>query len=233
MALDDLIRIGKQSTSGEGAKGKYEKDKSRNLTLELAKIAGTDRVSPLIYNMIKSQSPNYTETRHGTEYGNFRDGQAELSFNEVQLNPAEALNGIRDDKVAPYLLDRTPFQYDGVNTELLQAHAIAHDQSNFKKADSATKKKKAKEIVAAESQRLIAAKLNPGIVKLGNTIARETEFSEPILMLDKQADLIIQQFGQRDPSSLRQYGLARYEALDDAYKPSEAYEIAKAVGESN
>ncbi|MBS3083197.1 hypothetical protein J4423_00160 [Candidatus Pacearchaeota archaeon] len=235
MALDDLIRIGKQSASMEDAKGKYEKDKSRNLTLDLNKIIGVDRASPVFYDMIKNASPNYVETKHGTEYGNFIGGQTQLSFNEVQLNPSDAFNGIRDNKVASYLLDRKPFEYNGANTELLQAHADAYGQNQFKKADSVTKKKHAKDFMVAESQRVTDMKFNPAVIKLANSIARDTEYAELVSMLEKQADMIIQQFGQIDPSALRGYGLARYMALDDndPAKPSEAYEIAKAVGESN
>lgn len=233
MALDDLIRIGKQSTAAEKAREAFDKDNSVNLALGLADISGIERANPMFYGMIKNASPDFTPSRHGSEYKAFNKGQIELSFNEVQGNPNEAFDGIGNDNIAPYLIDRKPFQFEGANEETLGAHAGAYEGNQFKKADKDTKKKSAKALMASETQRLTGAKINPGIIKLANTLAKATDYAEPIGLLEQQADAAIDAFKGLDKGELRGYGLARYMAVPDNAKPGEAYEVAKAVGQSH
>lgn len=232
MALDDLVRIGSQSKKAEKAKAEYDKDRSNNLTLDVAKISGIERANPLFFNLIKAASPNYTESKHGTEYKAFIGGQRDLSFAEVEVNPSEAFQGIRDDKLAPYLLDRSPVKYDGVNEQVLDGHALAYESIKFKKDDGA-KKKKSKEIMGVMTKELQANKINPAILKLANSIAKETGFAEVISQLEAQADAAISAFSSVNPNSLRGYALGRYQSLADGVRPGEAYEIAKAVADSS
>lgn len=234
MALDDLIRIGKQSSKAEKAKDDYGKDKSKNLTLELAKISGIANAGPAgqaMFDAIKRDSPNYVETRHGTEYGSFIGGQRDLSYAEVEADVVGSFAGLVDDRIASYLMTRAPVKYFDADQEILDIHAAAYEAAKLKK-DEGAKKKRAKEEMKAIVANLKAKKINPAILKLGQSIAEATDFREIVGLIDANIDATVKAFGQIDPVKLRAYAQGRYVGIaDQDARKAEAYELGKAIGE--
>lgn len=228
MALNDLIRIGQQSSKAEKAKGDFEKDDSKNLTLELAKISGIDRANPTMFSVIKRDSPNYVKTRHATQYKEFVDAQTDLSFIEVEADIPGSFAGIADDRLAPYLIGRAPLQYDGVNENVLNSHAGAYEAAKLKK-DDAGKKKAAKGLLGQMVDDLKAKKVNGSIIKLGKSIIEATEYKEVVAIVEADLDARIKAFSENEPINLRSYAQGRYEAMGPDMRKPESYEVAKAA----
>lgn len=238
MALDDLVRIGKKATAGEKSRDSYDKDSKKNLALDLAKLQYADQPNgQLLIDTVKNDStrgPGYGATKHGESYNDFISGKREGAYVEVEADITGSFAAVGDDRLVPYLMNRTPLQYSGTDQEVLDAHAAAYAATQLKK-DDAAKKKRAKETFKKIVADLKASNPDTGMLKFVQSIAEATGYEETMkLYVDAEIEAAIKAFGQIDPVKLRGYAQARYEGIQDqGARKAEAYELAKAVGESN
>ncbi len=227
VTLDDVVGAGKKAKATDSYKVRFEEaGGSLNAALDVAGIDGMDRYNPAGYAALAAHSADMAPARQRS----YLEGFANDVFAEVvgatQPKMRAAIEGIKPEILRPYVLSRKVVKYKGADQEVLDAHESAakaqkvlSDEGELRKASGAyenklldaTKKNSLKGAVAW------VLKNNPGV---------------GIGAVQKEAAEKLKKFNDLDGDRIASYVFGRYGALNNKDKAAEAYEIAKALADS-
>lgn len=227
MALDDVIGAGKKAKNTDAYRTKFEESGgSLNAALDAAKMDGMDKSNPAGYAALRAHAADMSPARQRETL----DGYVGEVFDEVvgitQPKARESIEGIKPEILRAYLLNRKPVNYKGADQEVFGAYEGAVKARKL----LSDEKELGKAVKTYQEKVLGATKKN----SLKGAIAWVLNNNPDISLgaVQKDASEKIKKFEDVEAEKLTRYAVGRYNSLDDKAKKPEAYEIAKALADS-
>lgn len=227
VTLDDVVGAGKKAKATDSYKVRFEEaGGSLNAVFDVAGIDGMDKYNPAGYAALRDDAANMTPARQrGYLEGFVKDVFVEV-VGATQPKIRAAIEGVKPEILRPYVLSKKVVKYKGADQEIVDAHESAAkaqkvltDEGELRKASGAYEKKL-----------LDATKKNS--LKGALAWVLKNNPSVGVGAVQKDAAEKLKKFNDIDATRLASYAFGRYGALDDKGKAVEAYEIAKALADS-
>lgn len=230
MTLDDVIGAGNKAKKVEAYSARFnESGGSLDAALGVAKIAGMDKSNPAGYAALRDPnrgSANMAPARQRETLEAYVGDVIEEVIGITLPKAREAIEGTKPEVLRNYLLNKKPVNYKGADQEVfgayegaVKARKLLSDEKELGKAVEAYQKK----VIGATKENSLKGAIawvlnnNPDI---------------SVGAVQKDASEKIKKFEGVEAQRLISYAVGRYQSLDDKAKKSEAYEIAKALADS-
>lgn len=227
MALDDVIGAGSKAKKVEAYRIKFEESGgSLNAALDYAKIEGMDKSNPAGYAALRAHAADMTPARQRETLEAYVGEVIEEVIGITLPKAREAIEGTKPEVLRAYLLNKKPVNYKGADPEVFGAYEGAVKArkllSDEKELGKAVKSYQEKVIGATKKNSLKGA--------IAWVLNNNPDIS--VGAVQKDASEKIKKFEGVEAQKLTSYAVGRYQSLDDKAKKPEAYEIAKALADS-
>ena len=233
MALDDLIKYGKQAIKAEGLGERFRQDSSLNVALAVAELRGLNRENPNAYAVIVESSPDMAPARQRQTLEGYVSEVASKVVAEVQSDFSASVGAItRDEILQKYLLQIKPSSYSGANDEIFRVYEGAFKANQMLRTEGAVEQK-AQEYSMEIVQDLVSKNVESALINAVQwCFARNPGIA--VKAVQSKAMVEIEAFREKFVGDeAKKYVTGMYGSQSDQDKKGLAYVIGKAVAESN
>ena len=227
MTLDDVIGAGKKAKNTDAYRTRFEESGgSLNAALDVAKLNGEDKTNPAGYAILREGSADMAPARQRERLEAYVGNVFDEVVGITQPKARESIEGIKPEILRAYLLNRKPVNYKGADQEVFGAYEGA-----VKAQKVLTDEKELGKAVKTYQEKILGAtKMSSIKGSIAWVLNNNPDIS--VGAVQKDASEKIKKFEGVEPEKLTRYAVGRYNSLDDKAKKPEAYEIAKALADS-